>query len=461
MLLFLYHNPAPVKNIDATRITRMPLIPPLPPFIPPDSGAYLVGGCVRDLLLGRSPADWDVAVEGSPAGYAAIVAAALGGRVVAIGKPGRQTWRAAAGERIVDVRPIQGDGIRADLLRRDFTINAMAVATDTGEVLDVAGGREDLAARTIRMVSRSGFRSDPVRLIRTFRFAAQLGFTVETGTRDAVREDAGLVSRSAGERLRDELYKLLGAEYAAEALTGMTATGLLEPVLPELGAEAPVSTERSIRAMRELNRLYHEGMAGIPQGDLLGLLQEFTARRRMLLKFALLLHPLGSDGQAGREAVFNRLRCPNRDRDLLARLLDGYGTRLRMFETLTPREEVRLFLSAGETAFDMLLMDSAWARSDPHLTPSRAVALEARLGGMLHRCWADYRPRRAVPGPLTGDDLISEFGLRPSPLIQKLLRWVEEEKVLRGTLSRADALIGVRQVLEREASSPPGIGGEP
>ncbi len=432
---------------------------PLPPFIIPSAGAYLVGGCVRDLLLGRSPTDYDVAVENSPADYAAALATSIRGRVVALGKAGARTWRVAAGDLIVDVSPIQGACIRDDLLRRDFTINAMAVATVGGEVMDVAAGREDLAHRTIRMVSRSVFRADPVRLVRAFRFAAQIGFAIEAGTRDAVRSDAGLIARSAGERIRDEFYKLIGADQHVSAVADMAATGLLTAVFPELA-----STHRSVDALRELDGLC--GAAPALRDDAIRSgMQGFSARRRVLLRCGLVFHPLGgATDEPERKSVFDRLRCPNRDRDHLNRLLTLQRMPMRLFETApapTPRDEVRFFLAAGDTVPDLLLQEAAWFRSDRHATAERHAAFERYTGHLLRRYLEDYRPRRAMPSPVTGDDLKAEFGLRPSPMIKELLQVVEEERLTRRTLSRTDALQIVRRALAEKTGSLPAPGREP
>jgi poly(A) polymerase len=426
---------------------------PLPPFIPPAAEAYLVGGCVRDLLLARAPTDYDVAVDGSPADYATRVAAALGGRVVEIGKPGLRTWRVVAADRIVDISAVQGAGIRADLLRRDFSINAIAVATVNGAVLDVAGGREDLARQTIRMVSDAAFRNDPVRLIRAFRFAAQLGFAIESATRDAVRRDAGLIARSAGERIRDEFFKLMGADHHAPAVAGMADTGLLTAVFPEL-ARVPASLPRTVMALREV--------AALPGS--LGRLPDLAARRRMLLRCGVVLHALGSSGaQPEREAVFARLHCAKRDRDHLERLLSLQPIPMRLFEaapTSDPLSEIRFFLAAEETTPDLLLQEAAWALSDPSAPAAHAAAFAEFAGHVLRRYLEEYLPRKAVPSPITGEDLMAEFGLRPSPVIKELLGRVEEERLMRQPFSRADALRLVGRALAQKANSPPRRGGE-
>lgn len=422
---------------------------PLPSFIPPGPDVYLVGGCVRDVLLGRRPTDWDVAVGHDPEAYAAAAAAALGGRVVAIGPPGRRVWRAAARGRIVDVSPIEGGGIRADLLRRDFTINAMAVATAGLEVLDPAGGRDDLARGVIRMVAPTVYEADPVRLVRTYRFQAQLGFSVDPATRESVRRHAALVARPAGERIRDELWKLLGAGGAATAAAAMADSGLLQAVLPEPEEASPGSAHRTVRALFGLDGLAGHP-PGIPELNLHSVLAEVTGRRRVLLRLALLLRPLGGDiGRGARRVVCDRLRCPTRERDRIERLLGLQARPAHVCASASARDEVRLFIEAGDAAIDLLLADAAWVRSDPGLTEGAAVHA-ACLGSLLLRFCREYGRRRAAPSPITGDDLTAGLGLRPGPVVGTILRAIEEERLLRDGFTREEALGFAREVLAAE-----------
>jgi tRNA nucleotidyltransferase/poly(A) polymerase len=430
-------------------------MPLLPSFITPAAGTYLVGGCVRDLLLGRPPKDFDVAVAGSPAEYAAALAAALNGRVVELGRTAARTWRVATAGRIVDVSPIQGAGIRDDLLRRDFTINAMAIATDSGEVIDVVDGLGDLETRTVRMVSPSAFSDDPVRLVRAFRFAAQLGFTVESGTRGAVRGAARLILRSAGERIRDELYHLMSAENPVPAVTGMAETGLLTAIFPELQSRPPAIALRGVDALCRMDAL----CAGAhPDETFRGLIQGMSPRRRVLLRLGLVLHPLGLPrGTDEREAVLDRLRFPNRDRDHLVRLLTLQQLPMRLYETTpapTARDEVLFFLAADEAVPDLLLLAAAWAQSGRVAAREHPSAFDSYAGRLLHRYREVYCPRKAMPAPLTGDDLMAEFGLRPSPLIGELLQEVEAERLARGAFSREDAQQFVQRTLEKKGSLP-------
>lgn len=227
----------------------------LPAYFPVCEGAYLVGGCVRDLLLGRPPADYDVVILGDPRAYAQTLAAAAGGRIVAIGKPAFRLWRVVAPGGIIDVSAAAGASIAKDLHQRDFTINALALDITSGAIIDVTGGRQDLNAGTIRMVSAAAFRNDPVRLIRAFRLQARFGFSIEPGTLAAISRDAGRIVRPAGERVREEFFKMLGADRSAPALQAMARTGLLAALFPGLKRAGENVLEHAVAAHQQLESL--------------------------------------------------------------------------------------------------------------------------------------------------------------------------------------------------------------
>src|SRR4051794_26913910 len=153
--------------------------------------AWLVGGALRDRLLGRPLLDLDLIVEGDVAAAAAALAEAGGGpRFPLSDKFG--AWRVLAPDRRwhVDISPLRGGSLEADLGLRDFTVNAFAEPLAGGDVVDLHGGRADLEARRIRMVAPAAFDDDPLRVVRAPRLATELGFTIESGTAAAARERA-------------------------------------------------------------------------------------------------------------------------------------------------------------------------------------------------------------------------------------------------------------------------------
>ncbi|MCY4528873.1 MAG: HD domain-containing protein, partial [Chloroflexi bacterium] len=212
--------------------------------------AYLVGGAVRDALLGSKTDDLDVAVETTGPSlhrFARDLADALEGRYVLLHQEMGAARVILSEGPTIDLIAAP-DGMPRDLARRDFTINAMAVSLDAldpterqVEVIDLHEGRTDLAAIVLRMVSPEAFDDDPVRLIRAPRFTAQLGLSVSEETRDVIRKKARTLELSSPERVRDELLKILAAPGAMESIRALDDLGLLSVVFPELDEAREVS----------------------------------------------------------------------------------------------------------------------------------------------------------------------------------------------------------------------------
>ena len=217
--------------------------------------AYLVGGCVRDLLLKRKPKDWDIATEAKPEEIQRLFPDSVYENT--FGTVGIKTESGDESVNIVEVTTFRTESeysdrrhpdavqfantIEDDLARRDFTINAMAIAAPfsritTRSVVDPFGGRDDIAARRVKAVGdpRKRFEEDAVRLMRAIRFAAELDFSIEERTFVALQAEQETLGMIAKERVRDELVKILMTPRAAEGVIGLKDAGLLRYVVPEL-----------------------------------------------------------------------------------------------------------------------------------------------------------------------------------------------------------------------------------
>jgi tRNA nucleotidyltransferase/poly(A) polymerase len=416
----------------------------LPAYFSVCEGAYLVGGCVRDFLLGRRPpADYDVVVLGDPQAYAHTLAAAAGGRIVAIGKPAFRLWRVVAPGTIIDVTAAAGASIAVDLRHRDFTINALALELRTGAIIDVTGGRQDLDAGTIRMVSAAAFRNDPVRLIRAFRLQARFGFSIEPGTLAAIGRDAGRITRPAGERVREEFFKMLGAGRSAPALQGMARTGLLTALFPGMKRAGENALQRAVAAHRQLESLLSELPACFPDTAEV-LMRELTENRRILLKCAAVLSHV-----PGIPAIAQSLRLSRHDAARLDGLLRHHARALGMVASPrpSPREVMRFFRDAHAVLPDLLLNAAADLMAEPAGRPQEIRSFTAEL---LHTYAFAYTPRSQSPAPISGNDLIREFGLKPSALFKQILDSIDEERLSRSELGRAEALEMVRACLKNQ-----------
>jgi hypothetical protein len=185
--------------------------------------AWVVGGAVRDDLLGRTLVDLDIACR-DPRAAAVLYAKRSGGARFPLSER-HGAWRVALEEgRTVDFTPLRGT-IEDDLATRDFTINAIAVPLSGGDAVDPFGGRRDLEAMRLRHVSESAFDDDPLRLLRAVRFQDQFGFELDEATSTLVREKAGLVDRPSGERILAELEQLSSVGFDV-----LDCLGLLAPL---------------------------------------------------------------------------------------------------------------------------------------------------------------------------------------------------------------------------------------
>ena len=191
-----------------------------------DDDCYVVGGAIRDLLLGREPVDADVACTDP-----LTAARAVREKVIRLGDAEHlSAYRVVDGQHVYDFAELLDHDIDVDLARRDFTVNAMAVHLGRGELLDPHGGERDIAARLVRMVRAENFDDDPLRALKGVRMAVKYGFTIEPETLDAIRARASRIVEMAAERVTYELSVILSAGKLREAIDLLRRTHLTEPL---------------------------------------------------------------------------------------------------------------------------------------------------------------------------------------------------------------------------------------
>jgi poly(A) polymerase len=412
--------------------------------------AWLVGGSVRDVLLGGQPKDFDISTDARPDRIlelfpdAGLVGAQFGVVLVRDGRSQVEvaTFRSdhlyADGRRPSEVR-FETDP-RADVLRRDFTINGLMMDPATGEVLDYVGGRRDLEARLVRAIGDPGarFAEDHLRLLRAVRFAARLGFAIEPATLEAIARHHALIRKVSAERVRDELVRILTEGGARRGFELLDSTGLLEDLLPEVAAMKGVEQPPE----------YH------PEGDVWVhtlLLLEQLERPSATLAMGALLHDVGKPPTF---RVAERIRFDGHVEEGV-RLAQGILERLRFSRHET--EQV-LALVANHMRFkDVLQMKESTLKRflrlpafEEHLELHRLDALSSNrqldsyefARGKL----AEFSVEHLKPPPLvTGADLIAA-GYTPGPLFTEILAAVEDAQ-LEGRV--ADKAAALRLVTER------------
>jgi poly(A) polymerase len=395
---------------------------------------WLVGGALRDRLLGRPDVDSDYATDALPDEVEAM-ALALGANVTAVGKRfgtigvyAGGSWTEIttfrgdsyeAGTRWPDVR--FGRTIEEDLARRDFTVNALAEDAFTGETLDLFGGEADLRAGLIRAVGEAElrFREDPLRILRGMRFASQLDFVVEEKTQHAMSRTVALLSTLSQERVTAELDRLLAGLNPARGLDLLRETGALNVILPELAAM--VGCEQN--SFHRLDVWGHTvaTVAAVQPGD--------DGRLR---RWAALLHDLGkpavrhrkANGEWGfyrhetvgaelGDALLERLKLGKREsRDVLLLVR-------RHMDRPEPSDarSVRRFMKKAEGHWrDLLALKRADNASHTYDDHDYHDALEAAC----ERVEAEEAAALAAESPLNGDDLVALFERPAGPWIQEI-----------------------------------------
>jgi len=426
--------------------------------------AYLAGGCVRDLLLGEAPQDFDVATNARPEqivrlfarteqvgahfGVILVVDEVDGVRVATEVATFRHDGVYLDGRRPEAVR--FSDDPREDVLRRDFTINGILMDPDSGEVLDFVGGREDLAIGVVRAIGDAEvrFAEDKLRMLRGVRFAARLGFAIEARTLLAMQMHAAEIGQVSNERARDELTRMLTEGGARRAFELMSEAGLLAQVLPEIerlkGVEQPPE--------------FH------PEGDVwvhtMMLLEQLPAGASATLAWGMLLHDVGKPAtfQAPVKAG-DRIRF-NGHVEVGVRIAEEILRRLRF----SHEEEAQIVaLVKHHMQFgDLMAMKVSTLKRflrmpkfDEHLALHRADCLSAhgdlRLYEFAKEAFERTEPEAMRPKLLvTGSDLILA-GYRPGPEFKAMLTAAEDAQ-LEGRIGSTEEGM---ELARREFGGPP------
>lgn len=452
-------------------------------LLPTQAGVYLVGGCVRDLLLGQPPADYDLAVSGSPEAYARLLAAKFGGRPIAIGPDRHRLFRVVAGSRIFDLSPLVGSGIVEDLKNRDFTINAMAFDLAERNLVDPLDGLHDLHAKVLKMASPRAFVNDPLRQLRTFRLAAQFRCRIEDATLAAVKKLTGRIQTCAGERIRTELFKLLAFSGSTQFVEQMADCGLLFDIFPELEALQNCRQNEhhsfdvwthTLAACRRLENFLAPEAPDKTTATIQRAAAHVQHRKEVgLLKMALLLHDVGKPATRSEDAggkihfyghgrrgavlatdICSRLKCSRAEGDFIGTVVRLHNRPLFLYllqarNRLSDRAVTRFFIHSKDLAPALLIhaiADYAGKRSAPGKDLDRYIRF---IESLLTRYFDTHTHLQAEPALLTGQDLIADFGLVPSPLFKKLLEKVETARLAGEIQDRQQALDLVSTLLDQ------------
>ncbi len=423
---------------------------------------WLVGGAVRDRLLGRETLDYDLAIEGDAQPLARALGRAADGHAFLLSEE-FGAWRVKGRSEPwqVDITPLAGDSIEQDLRRRDLTINAIATRLEAGaELLDPCGGAVDIEAGRLRAVGERSFSDDPLRVLRLARFAAELGFAADSRTEALAAASASQLPAVAGERVFQELRALVCARHVLAGLELASRIGAGAAVLPELEALRGVGQsdyhhldvyDHTLATLGEVIAL--EAAPGTvfeaDAAQLRAILDEPLANeltRGQALRFGALLHDIAKPlvravGEQGRvtfhdhdrigaqmcATILQRLRASDRLIEHVA-ALTRHHLRLGFLvheQPLARRSVYRYMSTCSPVEVDVSVLSVADRLATLGRNSERAVAAHLALARELMPDAITFRARPPRP-PLRGDQLARALGIEPGPLLGQLLAELTE-----------------------------------
>ncbi len=450
--------------------------------------SYLVGGYVRDSLLGRESHDIDLAVAEKVLPITHEVANALGGsfvllddvnKIARVALPQNGEWWH------LDFSTIRGN-IAEDLACRDFTINAIAVSLNSlneseFQLIDPLNGQKDLKNKTIRAVSDSVFQDDPARLIRAVRFAAELNFTIENTTEELIKRDHRLITKVAGERVKDELYHIFVVPKTDFYLRYLDKAGLLDSLIPELTQTKGVTQpkehfwdvfDHSIETVKAVEQVLGDAHLKEEIFNLIPKFPDFDSYfneeiktgcpRKILLKLAALLHDIAKPqtktveesgktrflghpkiGATVASSILRRLRFSSKEIKIVAKMVENHlrPGQLSALDEITRRAIYRYFRDTEEVGIDTLYLNLA-----DHLA-ARGPTLDLpgwkeHTDGIRYILSKYFEEKEVVKPPklISGYDLIEKFEMKPGPEIGKILEAVREAQASGEIKTKDEAL---------------------
>jgi len=466
--------------------------------------AFLVGGVVRDVLLGNLPKDVDLVIEGTTDPVTRDLARTFCGRLVNLDKSrgiSRVVLQCDTGSFNIDISSV-GDSIADNVKHRDFTINAMALPLDEESysinrdmVIDCYGGLIDLDTKMLRALSPSVFKDDPVRLIRAPRLAISNELTICEETASQIRSDVSLLDRIAPERVRDEFLKLMSETNARKSLGILDDLNILSQIIPELDQSRAViqpkehywdvfnhllETVRMVEIVLDGHTIRDDFVVDcIPRfNDMENYFgEEITDghNRKTALKIAALLHDIAkpttrtvevsgkirflghpSEGAVMSAAVLNRMRFSKKGVELIRLMVQHHLRPSQMApngEMPSGKAIYRYFRDVGVAAIDTLYLNLAdyLAARGPKLEEEEWKEYCSMISWILNEGIKSKAPDN-LPKLITGHDIMDVYGLGPGPELGSLLKLVYEAHANGEIDTRVEALKLVKSNLRTGGS---------
>jgi poly(A) polymerase len=418
---------------------------------------YVVGGTIRDKILNRPLADYDFACANAPE-IATQLSKKNNFPLVKLDDTSkRETYRVILNDQTnFDFTVLQGETIEEDLGRRDLTINAMAVSLENFnkgnfQVIDPFNGQEDLKNKTIRALPGDVLKEDPLRVLRAFRFSAQLDFKIEPATFQRLSREKEGLNQVAGERITPELCTILSSNDSSKTVARMSVSGALNILIPNSKDNASKGFALKIYNETELflnqpENLYPDRF----KED--GIFLKETA----LVKLSCLLWQFLKEDTIDTkkiEELLKKLRFSNSDSRFILKTIqiadEALGSNLDFAGWSPDFSQIFGFVrQAEEELIPSLYLAAGAFKSHLNLDDIEGEGFVRATHNLIDFYKRRYLPAKEQPPLLTGDDLKNEFKLSPSPIFKSILEYIEEGRVVGTIKSKEDAKKMVKSMIE-------------
>ncbi|MCD6358916.1 MAG: CCA tRNA nucleotidyltransferase [Dehalococcoidia bacterium] len=497
----------PTQEQKATTGINQPLLKVKAYLSGQEIESYLVGGYLRDMLLGRDSSDIDIAIDADALQTAQNIAQAIKGTYVPLDEKhqiARIILHHDNKHYTIDISTLRGN-IESDLSHRDFTVNAIAInLTDlsadssTTHIIDPFKGQTDINNKIIKVVSKTSLQEDPIRMLRAVRLAAELRFTLDSKTESLISNQSNLLLKTAGERVHTELCRLMHFPKTHHWLRVMDKLGLMSVIIPELdeakGVEQPIEHfwdvfDHSIETVKAVEHILYRGKAVsrkkepvdfVPWSHELDMYFEEqisgNLTRKELIKVAALLHDVAkpqtrSFAEHGRVHFFGhpqkgseiagdiltRLRFSKRETKMAQKMIELHmrpGQMNQPGELPTRRAIYRYFRDAGDVAIDTLFLNLA-----DHLSargPQLDINRWQEHADMVEYVITKSQREKELTKPhnlINGHAIMTGFNLNPGPYVGELLEKVREMQATGEITTTKEALTVVQKILTSTAEN--------
>ncbi|MBW1973769.1 MAG: CCA tRNA nucleotidyltransferase [Deltaproteobacteria bacterium] len=461
--------------------SKIKKLEPILPFLP--KGSYLVGGAVRDLFLNRNVVDFDIALETDPKQVSRHIADKTNGSFVELDKE-NGIYRVALKDIFLDFSFLKGKTIKEDLLKRDFTINSIAIKlNDEDLIIDPLKGIDDLKKRIIRQNLKTSFLEDPLRILRAFRFSAVLDFDIENQTLKQIKKDVPLLTNVAMERIIKELFLILETPNSYRFILLMDKTEVLSQLFPIIEKMKGFDQgdfhhldlwNHSLLTLYIFERMIKKGeilFNGFWEKIQAYLFKKINSERKniAIIKLASIFHDIGkiktkdiingkirffSHHEEGAKLISKMVKdwkLSRREGELLIKLIRYHMYPIHIVNNRinpTKRALFRFFRKHGDDGIGIWLL----ALSDVRATRGKnhTISEEKRFiritRDILKRYFSDIYPVLNEERLISGNDVIEILKIPPGPMVGKILKVIQEKKYTGEINSRNDALIFLENI---------------